>query len=77
MASASLGGYGQSQAQSSLYRHSQQPTITSTLTAMTYIPGKDKQLTFASEWVFKPEGIKAVKIRFEEMMKKNDLVGLR
>jgi hypothetical protein len=46
----------------------------STLIAATYIPGRDKRLVFASEWVFKPEGIRAVKIKLRDALRKSGLV---
>lgn len=46
----------------------------STLISATYIPGRDKRLVFASEWVFKPEGIRAVKVKFRDALEKSGLV---
>jgi hypothetical protein len=45
-----------------------------TLSAVTDIPGQDKLMIFASEWVFKPEGVKAVKTRFERVLLEHGLV---
>jgi hypothetical protein len=45
-----------------------------TLSAVTNIPGQDKLMIFASEWVFKPEGVKAVKTRFERVLLEHGLV---
>jgi hypothetical protein len=42
-----------------------------TLSAVTNIPGQDKLMIFASEWVFKPEGVKAVKTRFERVLREH------
>jgi hypothetical protein len=72
MASASLIGY--KYARQPLSNPGQVSIAKSTLTGGIYIPGRDKRLVFASEWVFKPEGIRAVKIRFQDALKKNALV---
>lgn len=48
----------------------------STLGAATHIPGKDKKMIFASGWVFKPEGVRAVKAKFDEALAENNLVRL-
>jgi hypothetical protein len=74
MSSASLIGY--KYARQPLSAPGQPSIAKSTLTAATYIPGRDKRLVFASEWVFKPEGIRAVKLKFRDALKKNDLVSL-
>jgi hypothetical protein len=72
MASASLTGYSYSR--HPLSTPGQPFVAKSTLTAVTYIPGKDKRLIFASEWSFNGEGIRDVKIKFEDALKKNHLV---
>lgn len=64
------------------YKYSRQPRSTlgqlsiarSNLTAATYIHGRDKRLVFASEWVFKPQGIRDVRIKFQDALQQNDLV---
>ena len=52
----------------------QRSVAKSALTAATYVPGRDKRLVFASEWVFKQEGIRAVNIKFREALEESGMV---
>jgi hypothetical protein len=72
MAAASLIGYKNARHPSS--NPGKPSSAKSTLTGALYIPGRDKRLVFASEWIFKPEGIRAVKIKFQDVLKQNALV---
>lgn len=72
MASVSFIGY--KNGRQPLSNPGQPSIVGSTLTGAVYIPGRDKRLVFASEWVFKPLGVRAVKVKFQEALKENDLV---
>ena len=73
MASAITGYVYSRHSQSTLGQRSVAKSI---LTAATFVPGRDKRLVFASEWVFKQEGIRAVNIKFREALETSDMVGL-
>ena len=72
MAAVSLIGYKNARHPPGNLGHSS--VTKSTLTGGVYISGRDKRLVFASEWLFKPEGIRDVKIKFQEALKQNALV---
>jgi hypothetical protein len=50
------------------------PYPASSTTTATALSSRERNLTFASEWHFKPEGVKLVKQNFEVQLRKRKIV---
>jgi hypothetical protein len=55
-------------------RHTGAPTTMLSSTVGTYYNIRERKLTFASEWHFKPEGVRDVKERFEAELSAREIV---
>jgi hypothetical protein len=55
-------------------RHTGPTTTAPSSTVGTYCNKRERKLTFASEWYFKPEGVRDVKERFEAELRRKEIV---
>jgi hypothetical protein len=55
-------------------RHTGLLTTAPSSTVGTYVNRRERKLTFASEWYFKPEGVRDVKERFEAELGRREIV---
>jgi hypothetical protein len=55
-------------------RYTGPPTTAPSSKVGTYYNKRERKLTFASEWYFKPEGVNDVKKRFEAELRRREIV---